>query len=195
MTRAFVVVMLLLLCSSFTADSVLECPGGSFAKAEPGFSRANVARIALDEWRWWRGRPETEAAVKPRLESYWVSAKLSHWSAAAAIGSQAHWSAAFVSHVMRRAGAGQAFAYSGSQVCDCSIVTNLASHASRTNQRFSSEADTQPQGRVGVELGKRCIRVSTQRTARRPNAIAGATRPVILFGFMMLEFLHRAWAI
>jgi hypothetical protein len=32
----------------------------------------------------------------------------------------------------------------------------MASGASRNKQRFSSEADTRPKGRVGEELGKRC---------------------------------------
>lgn len=74
---------------------------------------ARAAAIATREWnRWSQGKvKETEPTMRPILEDYWVTgtgsarAESNWWTTVP-------WSAAFISWVMRKAGAGQAFAYS-----------------------------------------------------------------------------------
>jgi hypothetical protein len=122
MARAFFFIIALLLCSSITADSLLECRGGSFAKPEATFSRVRVAQVALQEFQWWRGRDESDGGVRSRLESYWLNAGFSRWSARDSIRRGAHWSAVFVSNVMRLAGAGEAFAYSSVHTTYCAAA-------------------------------------------------------------------------
>ncbi len=122
MARAFYLMIALLLCSSIAADSVLQCRGGSFAKPEPGFSKARVAQIALQEFQWWNERNESDLEVRSRLESYWLNTGFSRRSAQDSLRRGAHWSAVFVSHVMRRAGAGEAFAYSSVHTTYCAAA-------------------------------------------------------------------------
>jgi hypothetical protein len=74
--------------------------------------RSNIARIAMEELlRWGNGKiKETSAIITPVLEDYWQTG----------IGFLPHnwrslpWSGAFISWVMRKAGAGSAFEYSSS---------------------------------------------------------------------------------
>jgi len=80
--------------------------------------RANAVRIAQEEYARWRPGgtmiKEVSAAAKPYLERYWMEGvKLGARDAATAISKQTAWSAAFISWVMRAAGAGTAFSYSG----------------------------------------------------------------------------------
>lgn len=69
--------------------------------------RERIVAIARQEWeKWGRGtRREGEVAMRPRLAAYWGAVDESDFSPARA------WSAAFISWVMRQAGAGEAFAY------------------------------------------------------------------------------------
>lgn len=75
--------------------------------------RSNAATIALQEYqRWGQGSTqEGDPAIRPVLEDYWrtgvgyLPTQSSWWSAVP-------WSAAFISWVMRKAGAGSAFRYS-----------------------------------------------------------------------------------
>jgi hypothetical protein len=92
--------------------------------------------------------------------------------------------------------------YSGSQVCDCSIVTNLASHASRTNQRFSSEADTRPQGRVGsgtretlYAADSKPLPICKDKRRNQPRAMTEAARGFstsgATFGFKLHAIVNQ----
>lgn len=89
-------------------------PGGTVPTPTSGRAlRNNIVRIAEQEWqRWDRGRrKEWEVAMRPTLEAYWrhgvgwVPTGSNWWS-------RHPWSAAFISWVMRQAGAGSAFRYS-----------------------------------------------------------------------------------
>jgi Uncharacterized protein conserved in bacteria (DUF2272)/Phage tail lysozyme len=82
---------------------------------------AAICRIAVDEFRRWRpaGGPalvETSPAASPILREYYrvgVGANVADAQLQSASFQATHaWSAVFVSYVMRRAGAGPAFAYS-----------------------------------------------------------------------------------
>lgn len=83
------------------------------APADLSALRANIVRIALEEWeRWGRGAiREDDARMRPVLEDYWRTgtgaprSEASWWASVP-------WSAAFISWVMRKAGAGSAFVYS-----------------------------------------------------------------------------------
>ncbi|HXI03711.1 MAG TPA: DUF2272 domain-containing protein [Candidatus Saccharimonadales bacterium] len=90
--------------------------------AEPGLEhdaatvRANAVQVALGEYQRWNPSSgkleETSSAARPFLESYWQEGVgMSSSAAAEAIARQTAWSAAFISWVMRRAGAGSAFEY------------------------------------------------------------------------------------
>lgn len=81
--------------------------------------RARVVQVAIAEWVYWgrqngypkfrRGRRENESTYRRRVLTYWregVGREVN--------GSRVAWSGAFVSFVMRRAGAGSGFPYSGS---------------------------------------------------------------------------------
>lgn len=75
--------------------------------------RSNIVRIAVKEWqRWGNGTiTECESRIRPVLEDYWQTGagwvpSGSNWCSTTA------WSAAFISWVMRKAGAGNAFKYS-----------------------------------------------------------------------------------
>jgi peptidoglycan hydrolase-like protein with peptidoglycan-binding domain len=75
--------------------------------------RRKVAQLATQEWeRWGRGSiRESDPRIRPVLEDYWrtgvgwLPSSSTWWSSAA-------WSAAFISWIMRKAGAGSAFRYS-----------------------------------------------------------------------------------
>ncbi|MBK8903634.1 MAG: DUF2272 domain-containing protein [Anaerolineaceae bacterium] len=76
--------------------------------------RNNIVKMALQEWeRWQRGRiKEDNPQIRSILEGYWRKGagwlpKETRW------WSTVPWSAAFISWVMRHAGAGQDFRYSG----------------------------------------------------------------------------------
>jgi peptidoglycan hydrolase-like protein with peptidoglycan-binding domain len=99
-------------------------PGGStspvpqpYVPVQPSPSisalRSNIVKIAVQEWqRWGKGTiTECESSIRPVLEDYWRTGvgwvpSGSNWCSAYA------WSAAFISWVMRKAGAGNAFKYS-----------------------------------------------------------------------------------
>ncbi|MEM9684764.1 MAG: DUF2272 domain-containing protein [Pseudomonadota bacterium] len=81
--------------------------------------RQRVVEVAVAEWRYWgrqngypkfrRGHREHERIYRRRVITYWregVGRKVT--------SSRVAWSGAFVSFVMRRAGAGPSFPYSGS---------------------------------------------------------------------------------
>jgi hypothetical protein len=76
--------------------------------------RNNIGLIAAQEWqRWGKGTvKECDAGIRPVLEDYWRTGvgsvpKVSNYC------SSVPWSAAFISWVMRKAGAGSDFKYSG----------------------------------------------------------------------------------
>ncbi|HZN71260.1 MAG TPA: DUF2272 domain-containing protein [Micromonosporaceae bacterium] len=76
------------------------------------YIRADAQRIALGEWRWWGNgtRVENEPDVRDRLLEYWRAATPSPPTGDAVW--QWAWSAAFISYVLRHAGAGSHFQYS-----------------------------------------------------------------------------------
>ncbi|RXA20224.1 DUF2272 domain-containing protein [Methanosarcina sp. MSH10X1] len=78
--------------------------------------RQRIVEVAKREWEnWKRGtRSETEQDMKVFLRKYWMNYHprgLSQTNADGKIASRSPWSAAFISYVMREAGAGDAFAY------------------------------------------------------------------------------------
>jgi len=76
--------------------------------------RNNIASIAAQEWqRWGQGAiKECEAGIRPVLEDYWRTG-VGSVPSQSNYCSSVPWSAAFISWVMRKAGAGSAFKYSG----------------------------------------------------------------------------------
>jgi outer membrane protein OmpA-like peptidoglycan-associated protein/peptidoglycan hydrolase-like protein with peptidoglycan-binding domain len=78
--------------------------------------RNNAAAAAMAEvGRWQNGKlKETSPQVQTRLREYWQGAGLSSSQAASYAANRTAWSAAFISWVMRTAGAGSAFSYSPS---------------------------------------------------------------------------------
>jgi len=91
-------------------------PSAGLPPQAPSLSgiRRNIVQIALQELRrWGNGRiKESNRTLRPVLESYWrtgvgwLPSKPNWWSSVP-------WSAAFISWVMRQAGAGPAFRYAG----------------------------------------------------------------------------------
>ncbi len=83
-----------------------------------GALRSEIVRIANQEWRRWNpsGRPirETSPRMSSVLRSYWQAARVSRRRAEEIVQriTKHPWSAAFISWVMRQAGAGRAFRYS-----------------------------------------------------------------------------------
>ena len=76
--------------------------------------RMNAVALALQEWnRWKQGKTkESDPRMRPVLEDYWRTGvgykpNKAHWWSAVP------WSAAFISWLMRKAGAGKDFKYSG----------------------------------------------------------------------------------
>ena len=95
-------------------------PPGSYPPATPAPStgsgqtlRSRIAQIAVQEWQRWRqgAAQECNSSMRAVLEDYWrtgvgwVPSQSNYCSSVA-------WSAAFISWVMRQAGAGSAFRYS-----------------------------------------------------------------------------------
>jgi hypothetical protein len=81
--------------------------------------RANFVRIANQEWNRWNAggrKTETDARVRPILQDYWrtgVGVQVTDSQLASAEWQSQHpWSAAFISWVIRQAGAGSSFRYS-----------------------------------------------------------------------------------
>ncbi|WP_199512595.1 DUF2272 domain-containing protein [Nucisporomicrobium flavum] len=74
--------------------------------------RADARRIAFDERAWWGHgtRMEWEPAAQSRLAGYWRATPGTALTGVAVW--QTAWSAAFISYVLRAAGAGSAFRYS-----------------------------------------------------------------------------------
>ena len=111
--------------------------------------RAAIARIARDELQRWKDKKETDPVMAPVLRDYWNAAGR-HFTESQltdpAFHKHAPWSAAFVSWVMKRAGAGQAFAYSAAHANY--VVSAKANRASDNPNRFKayriSEAAPEP---------------------------------------------------
>lgn len=92
-------------------------PGGAVMPARVQITsplRQRIAALANREWlKWGRGtRKETDPALRPTLQAYWSATpggvpRVPNWWTAKP------WSAAFISWVMRQAGAGNAFKRSG----------------------------------------------------------------------------------
>lgn len=75
---------------------------------------SNIARIAVQEWqRWGQGASkECDSSMRSTLEDYWRTG-VGYVPSQSNYCSSVAWSAAFISWVMRKAGAGSAFRYSG----------------------------------------------------------------------------------
>jgi subtilisin family serine protease len=89
--------------------------------------RADAVRIALEEFaRWHPGgaaRSETDPAMRAVLRGYWTEgAGLAGGAADRAIETRLAWSAAFISWVMRRAGAGRHFQYASGHTVYCAAA-------------------------------------------------------------------------
>jgi hypothetical protein len=78
------------------------------------FDRKKLIQAALDELRAWANGQikETEPGIIERLRAYWHSAGVTGWTEAR-MRTEA-WSAAFISFLMKQAGAGSNFKYSAS---------------------------------------------------------------------------------
>jgi hypothetical protein len=94
-------------------DAVQSTQSRSLSSNRPSI-RQRAAAIALQEWNAWRRGTikETDSSIRTRLQDYWRTGTGSerhevNWP------SEVPWSAAFISWVMRKAGAGRAFSYSG----------------------------------------------------------------------------------
>lgn len=84
---------------------------------------SKAAHVALEELAKWRGIHEMAPAAYPLLERYWREGlSYSADQAAEAIRDRTYWSAAFISYVMRRAGAGTRFRYSAAHVDYCAAA-------------------------------------------------------------------------
>ena len=77
--------------------------------------RQSIINIALQELqRWGNGsRDENDLSLRPTLENYWRTG-VGYLPSEASWWSSVPWSAAFISYVMRQAGAGNEFKYSAS---------------------------------------------------------------------------------
>ncbi|GBF07821.1 hypothetical protein DAERI_180012 [Deinococcus aerius] len=89
--------------------------------------KADAVRIALEEYARWRpggaARSETDAEMRPTLRGYWMEGVgLGGNAADSAIDSRLAWSAAFISWVMRRAGAGTLFRYASGHTTYCAAA-------------------------------------------------------------------------
>ena len=94
-------------------DRTQSAPAVASSSNRPSFRR-RVTAIAVREWNYWRQGTikETDPSIRARLQDYWRTGTGSErreidWP------SKVPWSAAFLSWVMRKAGAGSAFPYSG----------------------------------------------------------------------------------
>ncbi|MCC6460651.1 MAG: DUF2272 domain-containing protein [Saprospiraceae bacterium] len=77
---------------------------------------AELVRLAVQERNRWNNGAikETQASIQPALLDYWKSGLgYSDASARTQVASRSPWSAAFISWVIRKAGAGKFFRYSG----------------------------------------------------------------------------------
>jgi len=134
-------------------------PSAGFPPPSPGLSglRRNIVQIALQELkRWGNGRiKESQRTIRPVLESYWrtgvgwLPSKPNWWSSVP-------WSAAFISWVMRQAGAGPAFRYAGghSYYIAAAKQNRLANssnpiQAYRISERSPQEGDLVCKSRAG----------------------------------------------
>lgn len=89
--------------------------------------RADAVRIALEEHARWRTggavHTETDPVMRPVLRGYWTEGVgLGAAAADRAIEGRLAWSAAFISWVMRRAGAGRQFRYASGHTVYCAAA-------------------------------------------------------------------------
>ena len=110
--------------------------------------RNNIVRIALEEWeRWGRGtRKESDSRMRAILDDYWFTGTGIRWSEPE-WWSKYPWSAAFISWVMRRAGAGSAFAYSAGHADYISAAK--ANRLAGNSNPFKAYRLTEAQPRIG----------------------------------------------
>jgi hypothetical protein len=103
------------------APTIPTIPGGSGATTTQALRtlRANIVRVANQEWNRWNAggtKKETDPRMRPILQDYWltgVGVQVTDSQLASAAWQNLHpWSAAFISWVMRQAGAGSSFRYS-----------------------------------------------------------------------------------
>lgn len=117
--------------------------------APPSGLRSAIARIAHEELQRWKNKKETDPVMAPVLRDYWSAVGRDYTAnqlTDPAFHKHAPWSAAFVSWVMKRAGAGQAFTYSAAHANY--VVSAKASRAGNQANRFKayriSEAVPEP---------------------------------------------------
>ena len=111
--------------------------------------RTEAKRIALDEWRSWRlgNLSENDPAVQGRLRQYWNATP--HIPVGAGIW-QESWSAAFISWVLREAGAGPSFAYHNAhRVYVHRAIRNVQHDPSNPIRAFPAEGPDRVRPRVG----------------------------------------------
>ena len=97
--------------------------------------RSQIVEIARAEWeKWGRGtKSETDAGMKNSLRSYWMSVEGSEAKVRTHIASAHAWSAVFISFVMRKAGAGEAFKYSTYHSTFIAVAKQAASQQDEPN--------------------------------------------------------------
>jgi hypothetical protein len=121
--------------------------GSGYATPSTQALRNKIVQIAKQEWeRWGRGKTkEEEPRMRSVLEGYWR--KGAGWlPTQAAWWSTVPWSAAFISWVMRQAGAGNAFRYSGShaEYVAAARDNRLANNSNPFKAYRTSEVAPQP---------------------------------------------------
>jgi hypothetical protein len=98
----------------FVGDDRTQSAAAGARSSNRSSFRQRAAAIAVREWNDWKqgSIKETEPSIRARLQDYW---RTGTGTERHEIGwpSKVPWSAAFISWVMRKAGAGRAFPYSG----------------------------------------------------------------------------------
>lgn len=110
-----------------------------------GTLRGNIARIALEEHARWNygSAKEWDSGVQGSLRDYWVTGVGSD----SGYRSKAHWSAAFISWVVRKAGAGDMFKYAADH--GTYIVAAKENRLANNSNPFKAYRTTEVAPRVG----------------------------------------------
>ena len=105
----------------------------------PGL-RQRILETAKSELSRWGGgsRHETDPAMRDALRGYWAAVGVTQDSAEQAINEQWAWSAAFVSSILKQAGAGDSFAYNSNHAKY--IAAAKAARQRNDSARFSAYA-------------------------------------------------------
>ena len=132
-----------------TYDETEDESAGEFeGEAVPVDLRSRIVTVVAQELqKWGQGtRSETEPAMRPALRTYWKTV-VKPSSVESQIDERKAWSAAFVSYVMRAAGAGNAF--TGSYAHYRYIVQAKRARANRDGSKYQAFRLTEAKPEVG----------------------------------------------